>query len=130
MGSNDIPTEGYSIDNVFDGGFSSTEADKTKKYQLYLEERFADHLSNLSNVESATVSLSMPADDGTIISKDEETYASVILTLDGEMDEDQAAGIAQYIATEVGNDTTDRITILDSDTNMLFFRRRQQFKRR
>ena len=120
LGSNDIPTEGYSIDNVFDGGFSSTEADKTKKYQLYLEERFADHLSNLSNVESATVSLSMPADDGTIISKDEETYASVILTLDGEMDEDQAAGIAQYIATEVGNDTTDRITILDSDTNMLF----------
>lgn len=64
LGSNDIPTEGYSIDNVFDGGFSSTEADKTKKYQLYLEERFADHLSNLSNVESATVSLSMPADDG------------------------------------------------------------------
>ena len=44
----------------------------------------------------------------------------MILTLDGEMDEDQAAGIAQYIATEVGNDTTDRITILDSDTNMLF----------
>ena len=80
LGSNDIPTEGYSIDNVFDGGFSSTEADKTKKYQLYLEERFADHLSNLSNVESATVSLSMPADDGTIISKDEEPYASVILT--------------------------------------------------
>ncbi len=74
LGSNDIPTEGYSIDNVFDGGFSSTEADKTKKYQLYLEERFADHLSNLSNVESATVSLWMPADDGTIISKDEETY--------------------------------------------------------
>ncbi len=36
------------------------------------------------------------------------------------MDEDQAAGIAQYIATEVGNNTTDRITILDSDTNMLF----------
>lgn len=120
LGSNDIPTEGYSIDSVFDGGFSATEADKTKKYQLYLEERFSDQLSQLSNVESASVSLSMPSDDGTIISKDEETYASVILTLDGEMDEDQAAGIAQYIATEVGNDTTDRVTILDSDTNVLF----------
>lgn len=120
LGSNDIPTEGYSIDSVFDGGFSATEADKTKKYQLYLEERFSEQLSQLSNVESASVSLSMPSDDGTIISKDEETYASVILTLDGEMDEDQAAGIAQYIATEVGNDTTDRVTIMDSDTNLLF----------
>lgn len=120
LGSNDIPTAGFTIDNVFDGGFSSTEADKTKKYQLYLEERFADHLSQLSNVESASVNLSMPEDDGTIISKGEETYASVILNLDGEMDEDQAAGLARYIATEVGNDTTDRITILDSDTNVLF----------
>lgn len=120
LGSNDIPTEGYSIDSVFDGGFSSTEADKTKKYQLYLEEKFADQLSQLSNVEAATVSLSIPTDDGTIISKGEETYASVILTLDGEMDEDQAAGIAKYIATEVGNDTTDRVTIMDSDTNLLF----------
>lgn len=120
LGSNDIPTEGYSIDSVFDGGFSSTEADKTKKYQLYLEEKFADQLSQLSNVKEATVSLSLPSDDGTIISKDEESYASVILTLDGKMDEDQAAGIAKYIATEVGNDTTDRITIMDSDTNLLF----------
>lgn len=120
LGSNDIPTEGYSIDNVFDGGFSSTEADKTKKYQLYMEEKFAEQLSQLSNVKSATVSLSVPNDDGTIISKGEETYASVILTLDGEMDEDQAAGIAKYIATEVGNDTTDRVTILDADTNVLF----------
>lgn len=120
LGSNDIPTEGYSIDKVFDGGFSSTEADKTKKYQLYMEERFADQLSQLSNVESATVSLSVPTDDGTIISQGQETYASVILTLDGEMDEDQAAGIAKFIATEVGNDTTDRITIMDSETNLLF----------
>lgn len=53
----------------------------------------------------------------------------MILTLDGEMDEDQAAGIAQYIATEVGNNTTDRITILDSDTNMLFSGGDSQFKR-
>ncbi len=120
LGSNDIPTEGYSIDKVFDGGFSSTEADKSKKYQLYMEERFADQLSQLSNVESATVSLSVPTDDGTIISQGQETYASVILTLDGEMDEDQAAGIAKFIATEVGNDTTDRITIMDSETNLLF----------
>lgn len=120
LGSNDIPTEGYSITNVFDGGFSSTEADKTKKYQLFLEEKFADQLSQLSNVESANVSLSMPANDGTIISKDEETYASVILTLDGEMDEDQAATVAKYVATEIGNDTTDRVTIMDSNMNMLF----------
>ena len=34
LGKNDIPSQGASIDNVFDGGFSSTEADKTKKYKV------------------------------------------------------------------------------------------------
>lgn len=120
LGANSIPTTGYSIDNVFDGGFSTTESDKNKKYQLYLEERFAEHLAIISNVESASVSLSIPEDDGTIISMGQDTYASVILTLAGKMDEEQAAGIAKYIATEVGNDTTDNILIIDSNGNVLF----------
>ena len=57
LGQNGVPTEGISIDNVFSGGFSSTEADKTKKYKLYLENYFADQLETLSNVESASVTL-------------------------------------------------------------------------
>ena len=120
LGSNDIPTEGYSIDDAIDGSFSTTEADKTKKYQLYLESTFADKLETISNIESASVSLSIPEDDGTIISQGQDTYASVILKLDGEMTDEQAAGIAKYIATEVGNDDTDCILILDSDGNVLF----------
>ena len=50
----------------------------------------------------------------------QETYASVILTLSGEMTEEQSAGIAKFIATEVGNDSTDNILLLDSDGNVLF----------
>lgn len=120
LGANEIPTEGYSIDNVFDGSFSTTESDKNKKYQLYLEKKFEDQLTTISNVESASVSLSIPEEDGTIISMNQETYASVILQLNAEMDEEQAAGIAKFIATEVGNDSTDNILLIDSDGNVLF----------
>lgn len=120
LGSNDIPTTGYGIENVFDGSFSTTESDKSKKYQLYLENRFQEQLAVLSGVESAVVSLSIPEEDGTIISMGQDTYASVILTLNTEMDEEQAAGIAKFIATEVGNDTTDNILIMDSNGNVLF----------
>ena len=109
-----------SIENVFDGSFSTTESDKTKKYQLYLEKKFEDQLATISNIETATVTLSIPEEDGTIISMGQETYASVILTLSGEMTEEQSAGIAKFIATEVGNDSTDNILLLDSDGNVLF----------
>ncbi len=120
LGSNNIPADGYGIENVFDGSLSTTESDKNKKYQLYLENKFEKDLATISNIESATVSLSIPEEDGTIISMGEETYASVILNLSGEMDEEQAAGIAKFVATEVGNDTTSTIQILDSDGNVLF----------
>ncbi len=120
LGSNEIPTADYDLDKVFDGSFSTTESDKTKKYQLYLETKFAEQLATISNVEEASVSLSIPEEDGTIISMNQETYASVILTLNDELDDDQAAGIAQFIATEVGNDSTDNIRIIDSNGNLLF----------
>lgn len=120
LGQNSIPTQGYSLENVFEGGFSSTEADKTKRYKLYLEEHFSEHLETLSNVESAYVTLDIPNDDGTILAREQDSYASVILALSGEMDEEQAAGIAKYIATQLGNDNTDNVLILDSDSNVLF----------
>lgn len=120
LGQNSIPTQGFDISNVTDGGFSTTESDKTKLYKLYLEERFADQLELLSNVESASVILDIPSDDGTILARDQESSAAVVLTLSGEMTEDQALAVAQYIATQLGNDTTDKIKILDSDANALF----------
>jgi flagellar M-ring protein FliF len=120
LGTNDIPSDGYTIEDVLDGSFSTTEADKTKKYQLYLEEKFADSLETLSNVSSADVTLSIPEDDGTLISQNQDAYASVILKLNQDMDAEQAEGIAKYIATELGNDTTDNILILDGDGNVLF----------
>ena len=120
LGSNEIPTTGYSLDKVFDGSFSTTESDKKKKYQLYLEDKFKSQLETISSVEEASVSLSIPEEDGTIISMNQETYASVILTLNNEMDDEQAVGIAKFIATEVGNDSTDNILIIDGSGNVLF----------
>ena len=126
LGSNDIPSEGFSINDAIDGSFSTTEADKSKKYQLYLEEKFADDLETISNISKAQVTLSLPADDGTIISKEEEAYASIILQLNDEMGEEQAAGIAKLCCNGIGQQ--DRLIIsrsLDGDGNTLFLGRRR-----
>lgn len=120
LGTNDIPSDGYSIDDVLNGSFTTTEADKEKKYQVYLEDKFSKQLSTIKNVDSAEVTLSIPTDDGTLVEKKEESYANVILDLNDTMSSDQASGIAKYIATGLGNKTTENITILDSDGNVLF----------
>lgn len=120
LGENGIPASTYDLSNVFDGGFSTTEADKTKKYQLYLQEELAAQLEELDTVQAATVKLSMPVDDGTVLALEEDTYAAVTLSLTEEMDEETAGGLARWIATAIGNDNTDDISIMDTSGNMLF----------
>ncbi len=120
LGKNGIPASSYGLENVFEGGFSNTEADKGKRYQLYLEKQLEEQLSNLDMVKGATVKLNLPVDDGTVLALNEDSYAAVTLTLSGEMDEDMAGGLAKWISTAIGNDSTDDISIMDTAGNVLF----------
>lgn len=120
LGANDIPSASYDIDNVTSGGFSTTESDKQKRYKLYLQGQMEEDLSRFEAVKKADVQLSLPENDGTLLSKNEESFASVILELDGEFTQENAAAMAQFVKTALGNENTNNITILDSMGNLLF----------
>jgi flagellar M-ring protein FliF len=129
LGTNGIYSNGYSgstaesdypFSNVVDGSFTATEADKQRKSQYFLQKQMERQLQSLSNVKSAQVNLNIPRDDGTLAASKEEASANVLLGLSDNMSGDQAAAIAKYIATGLGNTTTKKITIIDSDDNILF----------
>lgn len=120
LGSNRITTSGWTINDAIDGSFSTTEADKQKKYQLYLENKFEDALEDMSMIRSARVTLNIPDKDGTILATQQEGSATVTLTLSAQMSEETAVGIARFMATNIGNDTTNNIHIMDTDGNVLF----------
>jgi len=120
LGSNEISTVNYSINNVVDGSFTSTEADKQKKYKEFLEKKFAEHISQLSIVERCEIDITIPEDDGTILSREQSSTAAVNLVLNDDMSSEQAYALAQYITTQLGNDSTEGITIIDSECNVLY----------
>ena len=120
LGSNQVELSTYSINNVVDGSFTRTEADKQRLYKDYLEKKFADQLSQMSMVESCNINLELPEDDGTILSREQKASASVQLFLTKDIDSDQAYGIALFVATQLGNDTTEGITIMDQNCYILY----------
>lgn len=122
LGSNDIPTQGYSIDDVTGGGFGTTEADKQKRFQVYLEDKLARMLETLDYVESAIVNLKITEDDGTIPARTQDTYVAAKITTKASavIDEEQAASMAKILAYSVGNDTTDKVSIMDNSGKTLF----------
>lgn len=123
LGENNITSYGYewqNLNNVFEGGFSATEADKSKKYQLYMQNDLEEKLESLAAIDDARVTLNVPQDNGTLIARSEPSYAWVVLDLNSEIDDNVAQGLGRAIATALGNETTDNITILDSRGNTLF----------
>jgi len=121
LGANGYSPAGYGIDNVTDGGFSTTESDKQKKYVTYLERQLQDDFIGMfPAIKEAVVILNLPVNDGTMISMDQEAYASIVLTIDGEFTTDNAAFLAKAVATALGNDTTENISIIDSNSNLLY----------
>ena len=121
LGANNIKAAGYGIENVTDGSFSTTESDKQKKYLKYLEDSLEnDFLAKFSVVKSASVQLNIPENDGTLLAREEESFATVVLELKDDFSPENAAYLARAIATAIGNETTNNIVIMDTESNMLF----------
>lgn len=121
LGANNIQAAGYGIENVTDGSFSTTESDKQKKHVVYLEKQLEnDFLAMFTAIDRAHVKLNIPEDDGTLIAKEQESSAWVLLELKDEFTQESAAYLARAIATALGNETTNNIVITDAEGNMLF----------
>lgn len=121
LASNNIQADGYGIDKVTEGSFSTTESDKQKKHVVYLEKYLAhDMLETFSAIKSARVKLNIPENDGTLIAAEEESFAWIQLELKDEFTTENAAALARAVATGIGNETTEHIVIMDTNGNMLF----------
>ncbi len=120
LGSNSITTDAMTIQNVTDSGFFTTESNTQKKYIVYLQDFMKKEIESYSFVKSANVQLKIPEEDGTLISQNKESYAAVQLELSDVCTAENAQAMARFVATALGNDTTENVTILDTDGNLLF----------
>jgi len=120
LGANNIPTASYDLSNVTSGGLSTTESDKQRSYKLYMENHMEIHIEGLANVRNATVQLDIPTNDGTLIAKNEQSSAAIMIEPEGEFNQENAENVAKFVKTALGNETIANITIIDNEGNLLF----------
>ena len=107
---------------ALDNSLDTTESEKNKKFTLAFQSEIRNYLKTINGVNEAYVSINAPEDDGTIFAENQETSVAVMLELDGkeELKSNAIQGMANYLATAVGNKDTELITIVDTDSNLLF----------
>lgn len=120
IGADGYSIEDYSLNDALGGGFSSTEADKQKKYWAYIESKLKSALESQDYIKIAKVSIKVPETTLSVLEEQEDTSVSIILKLKEDIGSSKAENIAQWVATAVGNDSTSNVTIIDSNGNMLF----------
>lgn len=113
--------KGYSMeDYIEDIGIGTTSTDRERLHQKYLEDKMVATIESFDYVKNADVTFSMPKTSYSVLQDQEETFVSVKLTLKKNIPDGAAESMAKYIATSVGNDSTSRVTIVDSKGNTLF----------
>lgn len=115
-----ITASEYTVENALSGGFSTTSDDKEKLYQKALEEKMRKVIESFDYVNSASITFNMPTSKLSIINSDEETFVSAVLDLKADMPSGAAESMAKYMATAVGNETTNSVTIIDTRGKMLY----------
>lgn len=120
LGSAGYGADEYTIQQALNGSISTTASDKEKLTVEAYQSKLERNLTTFSNIKSANVLLHIPPQDGTLIREKQESSAYIKLELDGTFTSANAANVARAVATWLGNSTTANITILDSESNLLF----------
>ena len=120
IGSEGVLPDDYSVADALGSSMSTTASDKEKLYKELLEKKLERDFEALSSVKDARVHLNIPTQNGTLLQSEKESSAFIQLELNGTFTSANAANLAKATATCLGNSTTANITIIDSDSNMLF----------
>lgn len=120
LATNEIKSDGYSVEDALTSSLTTTESDRQKKWQVYLENKFTTDLEALDKVKSATVSLNLQDSSNSLFNSSTGSSISVILSLRQEMSEAEAEAIAKLLQTETPNLALKDITILNQTGELLY----------
>lgn len=121
LGENNIATnKDTDREWLFDNSMSTTDSERQLKNKLYKQNEIVKDLELIEGIKQANVQIDIPDSSNSLLSEEKEASASVLLITSKEIEEDQIEGIANLVATSLGNKTTNSIRIVDQSGKLLF----------
>lgn len=118
--SSDVPTSGLSMEQLIDNDLSTTNSDRNLKNHLYIQSEITKYLKTMKGIKDAQVTYVPQNDSYSVLEEKQDCPASVALTITDDFDSSTAKAVAEYVAAAIGNESTDKIKIIDQDGNLLF----------
>lgn len=120
IAGSDVSADGLTLENLMNNDLSTTNSDRTLKNHLYIQNEIRKYLLTMTGISDAQVTY-VPDDNSYSVLTEREDYpASVALTITDEFELSSAETVAEYVAASIGNETTDKIKVIDQNGNLLF----------
>lgn len=123
LNSNDITTDDIAKDSLYNSSLGTTNADRTMKVNLYYQSKLENQFKQMEGIDDAEVCY-IPKDKSQDIytddSKNDDTTASVLLTVNDKFKTSTAKTIAESVASTIGNTDANKIKVADQYGNLLY----------
>ena len=121
VAQSDLEQTGFGIDDLLNTSISTTSGERMTRAHLYLQSNLKSEIEKMQGVEHATINYVAKDSSTTILTKDDDTHASVFLTINDEFDEKTTPeSIAVLVAYALGNATTEKISVVNQRGVILF----------
>lgn len=120
LATSEIKVAGYTYDDALNSSFSTTESDRQKKWQIYLKYTLEEELAYFDKVQNAQVTVNLQDTSNSLFNSVSGSSVSVILALNGEMDDEEAENIAYYLKNAIPNLALKDISILSTTGESLY----------
>lgn len=121
LGQNNIATNANTdIDWALNNSMSTTDSERQLKRKILTQKQIAGDLELMDGIKQASVQITVPDSTNSLLSSEKETSASILLITTNEFDVENVEGIANYVATSLGNKSTDSIRVVDQSGALLF----------
>lgn len=121
LGENNIATNvNKDVDWALENSMSTTDSERNLKQKILTQNQIGDDLELIEGIKQASVQITVPDSTNSLLSSEKETTASILLITTGDFDAANVEGVANYVATSLGNKTTNSIRIVDQTGALLF----------
>lgn len=120
LASNDMPSTGLTVEELLNNSLDTTNSDRTLKLNLFMQNQMRNYIKTMVGVDDAQVYY-IPVESSTsILAEAQDTGASVLLTTNDDFESQTAETIAEMVASIIGNETPDKIKVVDQEGNLLY----------
>ncbi len=121
LGENNIATnKDDSEKSLFDTSMSTTDRERQLKEKIYQQIQIGNIIQKVDGVKQASVQITMPDSTNSLLADTKEASASVMLVTTRDFQPDSVEGIANFVATSLGNTDTNKVRIIDQTGKLLY----------